>query len=211
MIRLVIADDHQIVIDGLVQLLSDQNTIEIVGTATDGGQLIARVLATKPDIALIDIDMPVLNGIDACSRITNELPETKVVALTMLSEMSIIRKMLEAGASGYLMKNTGVTELLQCLQMVHGGGTYYGAEVADRILNEPQEKPDTRGNIPRLSRRELQILQLVADEFTTQEIAEKLDIAFGTVETHRRNIMQKLGSKNVVGMIRTAIAHGFVR
>ena len=210
MIKLAIADDHQIVIDGLLHMLQDVADVTIEGTANDGGELVALLQRTNADVALVDINMPKMNGIQACEKIRASLPNVKVVALTMMNESSIIRKMLEAGASGYLMKNTGKEELIQALRVVHQGGTYYANEVAQSILNTMSVAERSSDAIPALSRREKQILKLIIAEMTTQEIADKLGIAFGTVETHRRNIMQKLGVRNVVGMVKFAIENNLL-
>jgi DNA-binding NarL/FixJ family response regulator len=211
MIRVAIADDHQIVLDGLVHLLLGEAHIEVVGQALDGGELIALMQQASVDVALVDIDMPRMNGIQACKKIKREFPNTAVVALTMIAVSSIIRRMLEAGASGYLMKNTGKQELLHCLKVVAAGGSYYSEEVADIILADISGKSkESHRTYPRLSKREKEILLLIADEMTTGEIAERLKISFGTVETHRRNIMQKLGARNVVGMVRVAIENGLL-
>ncbi len=211
MIRVAIADDHQIVLDGLVHLLKDETDIRVVGAVPDGGKLVALLQSNMANVVLVDIDMPLMNGIQACKKIKSDWPGTQVVALTMIAESSIIRKMLEAGASGYLMKNTGKQELLHCIRVVSEGGTYYSEEVSGIILSDISGKSKETGiKYPRLSRREKEILQLIANEMTTGEIADKLKISFGTVETHRRNIMQKLGARNVVGMIRIAIENGLL-
>ena len=168
MIRVAIADDHQIVLEGLVQLLTGEEDIEVVGQVLDGGQLIALLQRTPADVVLVDIDMPYMNGIQACKKIKVDFPGTAVVALTMIAEASIIRKMLEAGASGYLMKNTGKQELMRCLRIVSEGGSYYSEEVGGIILSDLTGKnKDTQKVYPRLSRREKEILQLIADEMTT--------------------------------------------
>lgn len=210
MIKLAIADDHQIVIDGLLHMLRGVQGISIVGTASDGGQLIALLQQSDANLALVDISMPNMNGIQACQKIRQDFSGIRVVALTMMNESSIIRKMLEAGASGYLMKNTGKDELIRALTTVNNGGTYYASEVAASILNTISTATTQAKDIPALSRREKQILKLIIDEMTTQEIADTLGIAFGTVETHRRNIMQKLNVRNVVGMVKFALEHNLL-
>ena len=211
MLRIAIADDHQIVIDGLKHMLESEPGVDVVGEANDGGQLVALLQRTQVDVVLLDIDMPVMNGIAACRKLTKTHPDIKIVALTMMQEASIIRKMLEAGAVGYLMKNTGQQELLACLEAVRSGKTYYSRAVSDVILNDMSGSNKTATTqFPRLSRREKQILRLIVDEMTTGEIAEQLNISFGTVETHRRNIMHKLGARNAVGMVRIALENGLL-
>jgi DNA-binding NarL/FixJ family response regulator len=212
MIKLVIADDHQIVIDGLRHMLQAEDDIVIIGEASHGGELLALLSDTHADVVLLDIDMPVMNGIAACKAIVKNHRGTRIVVLTMMQEASVIRKMLGAGASGYLMKNTGKVELIKAIKAVFNGGTYYSEDVAKTILSDLSgtTRDALKGGFPSLSRREKQILQLIVDEMTTGEIALELNIAFGTVETHRRNMMQKLGVKNVVGLVRLAIENGLL-
>lgn len=208
MIRVAIADDHKIVVDGLVRMLQDEADIALTGTASDGGQLIALLQNASCNVVLLDIDMPGMNGIQACAHIRTNMPDTEVVALTMMTEPSIIRKMLEAGANGYLLKNTGKDELIRCIRTVRNGGSYYSQPVKEAILKSQEFRDDSDSNpYPSLSRREKQITRLIIDERTTQEIADELGIAFGTVETHRRNIMQKLGVRNVVGLVRLVLQY----
>ncbi len=212
MIRVAIADDHNIVVDGLVRMLQDEPDIELAGTASDGGQLIALLQNAPCDVVLLDIDMPGMNGIQACAHIRTNMPDTEVVALTMMTEPSVIRKMLEAGANGYLLKNTGKDELIACIRNVCSGASYYSQPVKEAILRSQEvlEVSDTNP-YPSLSRREKQITKLIMDERTTQEIDDELGIAFGTVETHRRNIMQKLGVRNVVGLVRVVLEYDLLR
>ena len=210
MVKLLIADDHQIVIDGVKLMLRNQKAIRVVGEAHNGYQLL-DILTQNGDVdmVLLDINMPKMSGIDCCRRITRNFPDISVVALTMLGEYSMIRDMLEAGAKGYLLKNSGHRELLDCIQAVSNGGTYYHPEVAKTILDgKPDERYKTTEVV--LTRRELQVLRLIIDEHTTADIAEELNIGFGTVETHRRNIIQKLGVKNTAGMVRVALEKGLV-
>ena len=213
MLKIALADDHQIVLDGLRHMLQTDSGIRIVGESLNGGELIALLLQNEVDVALVDIDMPDMNGIAACREIRRKFPATRVIALTMMDEPSIIRQMLDAGASGYLMKNTGKSELLDAIRIVAAGGSYYSEEVAAKIFQQnDNDNPGDEGaaSLPRLSRREKEILKLIIAEMTTAEIADKLHISFGTVETHRRNIMNKLGARNVVDMVRIALENNLL-
>ena len=211
MIRLAITDDHQIVIEGLRHILEAEDRFEVVHSCSSGGGLIASLLQSPVDVVLLDIDMPGMNGIQVCKKLATDFPDIRVIGLSMLKEPSIIRKMLEAGAKGYLLKNTARDELFQCIDTVYDGRTYYAAEVAQSIMNDLSGvATETSTSFPRLSRREKEIIKLIADEMTTQEVADRLGIAFGTVETHRRNIMHKLGARNVVGMVRIALENGLL-
>jgi len=205
----VIADDHQIVIEGIEHMLREVPGIEVVGTAHHGGEVLSFLLGHKADLVLMDINMPVMNGIDTCAKVRSEHPGVQVIALTMMQEASLIQRMLTAGAAGYLMKNSGREELLHCIRTVMAGKTYYASEVADILLSD-LSKPEKKSPFPQLSRREKQILKMIAGEMTTGEISEQLHISFGTVETHRRNIMQKLGARNTAGMIRIAFENKLI-
>jgi DNA-binding NarL/FixJ family response regulator len=192
-------------------MLSQEKSIAVVGVASDGAQLLQLLETQDADVALVDIDMPVLNGIKTCQLLTARFPHIRTIALTMIEEASIIRKMLEAGARGYLLKNTGLNELLKCINTVYSGRTYYSSEVAQVIMQNISGIHDQKmETFPRLSRREKQVLQLITHEHTTGEIAESLNISSGTVETHRRNIMHKLGTRNTAGMVRIAVEHGLL-
>ena len=207
MIRVLIVDDHRIVIDGLKLLLESETGIEVIGTAPNGIEAMAFLKKKKTDIVLMDINMPEMNGIESCKRIQSDYPRVYVIALTMIQEASMIRKMLKAGAKAYLMKNASRHELLKAIETVHEGGTYYTSEVSDIILGDLKGEKNISSAFPKLSRREKQILNLIINELTTTEIAEKLHISFGTVETHRRNIMNKLGARNTAGMVRIALEY----
>jgi DNA-binding NarL/FixJ family response regulator len=207
--RILIADDHQIVIEGIEHMLLAEADVDVVGTAHHGGEVLAFLLEHDADIILMDISMPVMNGIDTCAKVKSTHPQVQVIALTMMQEASLIQRMLKAGASGYLMKNSGKEELLQCIHAVVEGKTYYADEVKEVLLSD-LTTPTTKTPFPQLSRREKQILSMIANELTTGEISEQLHISFGTVETHRRNIMQKLGARNTAGMIRMAVEHSLI-
>lgn len=208
MTNVLIVDDHQIVIDGLKLLLSNIPGIKVVGTANSGSEALKFIEQNIVELVLLDIYMPELNGIETCELIIRKYADIKVLALTTANETSLIRKMFAVGAKGYLMKNTDIGELIQAIQAVMKGDTFFGAEVSKSILSDMSGEPKkSSDSIPKLSRREKQILQLIIDEMTTAEIADQLFISFGTVETHRRNIMNKLGARNTAGMVRIAMEH----
>lgn len=208
MIRVFVVDDHQIVIDGLQLVMDGLADISCVGTATNGEDALAFLQSHSADIVLLDIDMPGMDGIACCTRIIQRYPGTQVIALTMHSERSLIKRMLEAGANGYLLKNAGREELDKAIRRVNEGKSYYSHDVAETIVRgDPAVKPHSKQLFPTLSSREKQIVRLIVDECTTQEIADKLNISFNTVETHRRNIMDKLGAKNAAGIVRIALEH----
>lgn len=212
MISLLIADDHQLVIDGIKLMLSSESDIECRGEANDGRKALALLAQAHYDLVLLDINMPDLNGLEACKQIRSQYPETKILVLSMLKEASLIKIMLKNGANGYLLKNAGKAEVLQAIRVVMAGRKYYSPEVADIVMASLADTP-TKGKkspFPQLTRREKQVLQLIVDEFTTNEIAEKLGISFGTVETHRRNLLIKLGARNTAGLVRIGLEYGLL-
>ncbi len=210
MIRVLIADDHQIVIDGIRSMLRDEDGIVCDGWANSGREALSKLQDSDIDVVLLDLNMPDMDGLETCRQILSQHPGIKVIALTMLDERSMIRAMVEAGAKGYLLKNVGHDELVHALKRVQAGKSHYSQEIAEILLAPgPKEKADGSPRVL-LSSREKQILKLIADELTTSEIAVQLHISVNTVETHRRNIIHKLGVKNTAGMIRKAMEQGLI-
>ena len=212
MIRLLIADDHQLVIDGIKLMLSSEADIDCVGEANDGQVALDLLQQLTIDLILLDINMPGMNGIEACKKIRQAYPEIKILVLSMLKEASLIKMVLKNGANGYLLKNAGKREVLQAIRAVKAGQKYYSPEVADIVMASlaGNTVKANKSPFPQLSRREKQVLQLIIDEFTTGEIAEKLGISFGTVETHRRNLLIKLGARNTAGLVRIGLEYGLL-
>jgi two-component system nitrate/nitrite response regulator NarL len=211
-IKLFILDDHQMLIDGLRSLLETEKDYEFIGSAQNGLEALGLISKKLPDIVLSDINMPVMNGIDFTKELKKRHPEVKVIALSMFSEKEPISAMLAAGASGYILKNTGKEELLNALYKVASGGTFLSDEVAVEIMRsmqQPTEKnaPSTQINI---TKREKEIIQLIAKEYSNAQIAEQLFISERTVETHRKNIFHKVNTKTVVGLIKFAIENKLI-
>lgn len=208
-IRLVLADDHKIVRDGIKSLLQYESRYEIAGEAENGEEAIALVEKLNPRLVIMDINMPVLNGIDATRIITEKYPDTRVLALTMTSEQEHIRKMIEAGAGGYILKNSGREELVSAIDTIAEGRNYFSDEVKDAIMQnmvQKQAKNDKIAGEPiPLTRREKDVLNLILKEFTNYEIAEKLFISARTVDAHRRNLLEKTGARNTAGLVKFAI------
>lgn len=200
-ISIAIVDDHPVVIEGLKALLQGSSRIENIYSFISGSELISSLKVQKIDIVLLDIMLPDGSGIDFCKEIKSFSPETMVLGLSNQAERSIIIQMLEQGASGYLLKNASTGELLRCIEEVKNGGIAFSKEVKE-IMAKPSRYE--REKMPSLTKREKQILQMIADGNTSQEIADALFLSFFTVETHRRNLSQKLKVKNVAGLIRAA-------
>lgn len=212
-IRLLIADDHQMLLDGIKALLRDAEDITVIGEASNGAEVMTRLENTPVDVILMDINMPVMNGIEATVHITRLYPRIRVIALTMHSERTFISRILKAGAAGYVLKNTGKQELLLAIRKVASGETYFSSEVASVMMEQYMPHALSRGRevgtgIHELTKREVEILKLIAQEMTNNEIAERLFISMYTVETHRKNLIRKIGVKNTVGLVKYAIQQG---
>lgn len=209
-IKVCLIDDHQIVIEGLRLLIESADDIQCVFTAGSAEEALPLLLKHHVDIAMLDIEMPVTDGISLCGIIKNTHPHIRVIALTMYNERSLVRQMIEAGADGYLLKNTNRDELLAAIRRVYSGKSYYDTEISE-ILVRGDSSPKSKEQIfPSLSSREKQIVRLIMDECTSPQIADQLNISLNTVETHRRNIMTKLNTKNSAGIVRITIEYGLL-
>lgn len=210
MIKLLIADDHQVLIQGLKELLNGLDHITVSHTANNGQQVLDILQDNPVDVILLDINMPVMNGLDACKIIKQKYPETKVLALTTLDKGSFIQQMLKNGASGYLLKNTSQDELITAIETVYRGETFINEHTNKILLNSLMNQKPNQSFIPTLTRREKEVLHLIAKEMTTSEMAEELHISLNTVETHRRNLIQKFNVRNSVGLVREAMLKGII-
>lgn len=210
MINVWICDDHKMVGEGLKLLLHGNQGISISQIFYSAKEVIENLKMHSPQIILLDVNMPDLNGIEACKLIKREFPNIKIIGLSMISESNLVKLMLKNGADGYLHKNAGQDEIIDAIVDVIKGKKYISLEIAE-VLIENDDHKISNSPFPKLSRREEQILGMIINEKTTHEIAETLFISFGTVETHRRNIMIKLGAKNTAGMVRVALEYGLVK
>jgi len=210
MIKLLIADDHQVLIQGLKELLNGLEHIQVTNTASNGQEVLDILDNHLVDVILLDINMPVMNGLEACKKIKQNYPDTKVLALTTLDKGSFIQQMLKNGASGYLLKNTSQDELINAIETVYRGETYLNEHTNKILLNSIMNQKPNESFIPTLTRREKEVLDLIAKEMTTNEISEALHISLNTVETHRRNLIQKFNVRNSVGLVREAMLKGII-
>lgn len=213
-IKILLADDHQMFLDGLSSLLSQVKDVEIVGAVNDGGMVIEQLQNKKPDLVILDMNMPVLNGLETTKKIKQSHPHIKVLGLTMDNDLDSITGMLEAGASGYILKNTGKAELEMAIQQVMAGKYYLSQSISTQLaqnllLNLNQKKPETN-ILDNLTEREIEILKLIALEHSNTEIATLLFISPKTVETHRKNLMRKIGVKNSLGVYKFALKHKLI-
>jgi DNA-binding NarL/FixJ family response regulator len=213
-IKIVLADDHQMFLDGLYALLSQMEQVEIVATANNGTQLLEKLRRPGTcDIAIVDLHMEEMDGIETTRQIKQQYPDIRIIGLTMENDLDSIQKMLEAGASGYVLKNTGKSELKIALERVAAGEFYLsqsvGSKLAQNMLFDRKQKKKAT-SLDLLTEREVEVLKMIAEEMTSPEIAEKLFISPKTVETHRKNLMKKIGVNNTLGIYKFAIQHKLV-
>jgi len=207
-IKVLLVDDHQIVIDGIKSLLENTDDIQVVATANNGNEAISTLKLLTVDVILMDIDMPGINGIDATRQIHEKYKSIKIIMLTMHSESAMIKNLIEIGAHGYLLKNSSKEELVDAIYKVAKGAKYFSSEVTMSMLN-PEKSKTSEIQID-FTQREIEIIHLLADGLTNKEIGDKLFISHRTVDTHRTNIMKKVGVNNVAGLISFAIKNGLV-
>lgn len=212
MIKLAIVDDHSIFVDGVQSILEDNNDIECLFTASSKSQLLQNLKSHTPDIILMDISLGQENGIEITNEISSLYPKLKFIALSMHHEENYIIKMLEAGASGYLLKDAGSNEMIKAIKTVAEGKTYYSDHVASVMLQFIKQDKKIVRQSPELvlSKRELEILKLVCMEKSNQEIADQLYISIRTVDTHKRNLIEKIDVKNTIGLVKYAIKYGLI-
>jgi len=212
MINVFIVDDHRMVIEGLQLLLQNESEIRVAGTALSGEEAIEAIPRQAVDVVLLDINMPGINGIDTCKQLLKLNPELKIIAISMHKESSLIKLMLRNGAKGYVLKNAGQDEVINAITSVNEGKNYLDDTVSEimlkSVMNQSERK--TSNPFPSLSPREKDVLQCILDELTTNEIADRLYISFGTVETHRRNMLIKTGARNTAGLVRIALEYELI-
>ena len=208
-IKLLLADDHEIVREGLRSLLGAHRDCEVVGEAVDGRQAVALVKDLKPDIVILDISMPLLNGLEATRQILKMRPQTKVLILTMYESDSLIRDILDVGARGYVLKTDVGKDLVAAVESLHRNKTFFTSRVSQMIL-DGYLKGDSRPSDPdsertRLTPRQREVVQLLAEGKSSKEVAVALDLSVKTADTHRANIMRKLNLHSVAEVVRYAI------
>jgi DNA-binding NarL/FixJ family response regulator len=212
MINILLVDDHQIVIDGLRGLLEDEAEIGALHEAQNGAETLRIARDEEIDLILLDIDLPDISGFDICKQLKSDESCPKIIALTMHGNAGYINKMIKTGVDGYLLKNTGREELLLAIKTIMKGERYFSKEVTDSLIAgmQQEKKPKTSDFIQKLTRREKEILKLITEELTTDEIAAKLFISSTTVITHRKSLLRKLNAKNVAGLVKKAFEFGLL-
>jgi DNA-binding NarL/FixJ family response regulator len=213
-IRVVLADDHTVVRQGLRALLTAEPDIEIVGEAENGREAVKLVRDLEPNVAVVDIAMPVLNGMEATRQITRMHPGTRVVILSSYSDDDYVQQVTEAGAAAYLVKQTAANELLKAIREVYRGNAYFSPAIAKRLRDQCRNAfaggPAPKKRSDYLTTREAEVLQLIAEGLANKQIAAELCISIKTVEKHRQQVMNKLNIHDVAGLTRHAIAKGII-
>lgn len=212
LIKILLVDDHTLIRDAIRAHLSGEN-YQIVAEASNGKEAIEMIEKAQPDIVFMDINMPGQDGISTTREIKKKYPELEVIALSMLQESQYIRQMFEAGAKGYLLKNCSEEDLKQAIDHVLEGKVYYSPEVSDSLIQgfvQPRQSGAGGSVRVKLTNREKEVLSLIAQEYSNREIAEKLFISIRTVDAHRRNLLEKTGSKNAAGLTLFALKMGLI-
>ena len=211
--RILLVDDHQLIIDGLRGFLESDDSYQIVGEANNGEEAIRFAEILEPHLILMDIEMPEVSGMQACEEIKRHHPEIKVIIVSMHHEKELIKKLVNKGAEGYLLKNSSQKEVLTAVETVLKGQTYFSQDVTRSLLKKTnsEDKNTAFSSLASLTEREIEILRLVAEGKTNKEIGDNLYISHRTVDTHRTNLMKKLGFNNVASLIRFAFQNGLVQ
>lgn len=206
-IKIIVADDHHILLDGLRALLQKQKGIEIVGLFDNGASAYEALATLEVDIALLDINMPGMDGKELTRKIKAEYPSILVIILSMYDDVGRVMELINAGASGYLLKNITDTELVEAIRTVASGRSYYSAEITENISSYAQQIHNSADAAaePKLTDREIEILKLISQEYSNAEIAKNLFISERTVETHRKNMLRKTNNKTIVGLLKYAM------
>ncbi len=205
MIKVFIIDDHQLILEGIFALLKDETDMEWLGSAKTPEELNLFLLKKQPDVLLMDINLPQKSGLDLCVEIKNKYPAIKIIGLSTSDQASVIRKMIENGASGYLLKDALKNEIITAIQTVVKGKTYVSQSVEEVL-----KKKSDNDSLPLLTKREKQVLELIAEGFTNPQIADKLFLDVTTINSHRKNMLTKYNLSNTAVLIKFAITHNLI-
>jgi two-component system nitrate/nitrite response regulator NarL len=209
-IKVLLADDHPVVRRGIASCLGRFPHLQIVGEAADGQEAMRKITELSPDVVLMDIDMPHLDGLAVTERLRKEKPQVKVLVLSMHSQTDFVMRILQSGARGYVLKDAPTEDLLQAIETVHGGETFFSPDVARMALKQFVRGMGEGGSAAQLTPREREVLTQIAEGMSNKEVANFLGVGVRTVETHRERIMRKLDIHSVAGLTRFAITKGFI-
>jgi DNA-binding NarL/FixJ family response regulator len=209
-INILIADDHQLVIDGIISMISTEKQYHIAFQANNGQEALSEIAAhpEKYQLVITDISMPLLGGIELCKMIKSEYPHIKVLILSMYNSQVVVKEAIAAEADGYILKHTGKKELLLALHRIINDGTYFSEDILPIIYGQYKKEKQSDENMAVLSPREREILALIVQEYTSDDMAHKLFISKKTVDNHRANILEKTGCKTTIGLVKYAIKNG---
>lgn len=212
-IKVFIVDDHDIFRDGIKLLLSSGNTAEVIGEACNGQEFLDKAAAARPDVVLMDIAMPVLDGIETSKKLHELYPDMRILALTMFGDEKYYYQMIQAGVKGFVLKSSGISELLKAITEVNKGGSYFSNELLVKLIanisaQKDKSKPVIEEN--QISKRETEVLKLIAQGNSNEDIADKLNISATTVRTHRSNLITKTGCTNTASLVMYAIKNKLV-
>jgi two-component system response regulator NreC len=210
MLRIFLADDHTMIREGLKALINAEQDMQVVGEAADGREAYQQICECRPDVAVMDISMPHLNGLQATAEIRRTCPEVHVLTLSIHEETSYLRNLLEAGASGYILKRSAAEVLVTAIRTVAVGGVYLDPQLAGRVVNAFVGKAAAAPALDQLSERELEVLRQIARGYSNKEIAARLDLSIKTIETYKARAMQKLGLDSRVAIVRYAVKQGWL-
>ncbi len=214
MINILLADDHTMFVDGIDSILKHESDMKVVGKVYKGTDVVEFIKANTVDLVLLDVNLPEMTGIEVCKALKEFENKTKILAISMFNEESFVTEILNNGAQGYILKNTGREELLRAIRTVVGGKSYFSDDVTQTIMKglmkQRRASKQREGFFPKISRREKEVLRLIIQEHTTQEIANKLFISLKTVESHRSSLLNKVNARNTAGLVRIAMENNLL-
>ncbi len=214
--RIIITDDHQLILDGLRSIITGESDLHLLAEANNGQQALALCESLQPDMVMMDIDMPVMNGLEATIQIKKKFPSIRIMVLTMHDEAALIKRIMEVGADGYMLKNADQQELVSAIRKIAAGEKHFSEKVLQALKEGKTDssqfslRPTDSVLLSTLTEREVEILRLLAEGLSNKEIGDKIFISHRTVDTHRTNLMKKLDVHNVAGLIRFAIRNGLI-
>ncbi len=209
-IKIMLVDDHELILNGLKFMFDAETDFEIMATAKNGIEAIDKLYQNKIDLLITDIKMPEMNGLELTRFTRQKFPDIKIIALTLYKDTEFVKAIIEAEADGYILKNEDANEIKTIIRHIMNDGTYYSREIVTILRDELKSEKSKSSNLPELSKREIEIIKLICQELSSLEIAEKLFISKATVDVHRKNIVQKLEIKSVVGLIKYALQNEIV-
>ncbi|PKP02283.1 MAG: DNA-binding response regulator [Bacteroidetes bacterium HGW-Bacteroidetes-9] len=209
-VSILIADDHQMFIDGLKALLKREKNIQVIGEVSNGDEALEFIRKQQPDLLITDISMPGMSGVELTRKVKQNYPDIKVLVLSMYNDREIVSEILMSEAEGYILKNTGRQELMNAIHRIADNSTYYSNEVLNIMMTRLKKQKTIEKNTALLTPREIEIVKLIMEELSSEEIADKLFISKRTVDTHRKNIIQKTNTRTLVGLLKFAIENNLV-